>query len=530
MVPGNVPGVSRRMDFALVTLLVLAAAGIRLYFLQFYTVISADGVSYLAIASDFVSGHGLGAASHYPPFYPMLIGLASPLFDTLENAGLAVAIAMGSLIAIPVYLLGMEFFDRKVGFMAAALSISWPTLRYWSTAVMSQSTYITLVLFGVYFVWRGYRKGSFLPCIVAGVCFASAHLTRSEGVLVLFGTVALLALFTFMMESPHKRLLCLLLTLAVFFLLYSPYLVMLHELTGKWQLTGKTRITIADALSAYLGKPDLKHDPQFREVDFLDLFRLYPEYIRSNYLNNLSACWRQLLPAYLWVLAGLGVILGVVNREKLLQRCYLLATFAPLAFIVVFFFIGPEYTQPYLPVLFLFIANGVSWSVTWVGQRVREGWGERGARILGYLPVGLALLLSVGLVLRSVPSNDGRPYDPASDGGRFAEKQIGLKLAQTLPKDAVLMTRSGRIGFYSTRPFLMPPQADYPTLVRYARSHGVDYLLVTMQLLQLRPQLEFLYDPLLYPGRPFSPPPELELVSVVQEPGGLPYILYRIKE
>lgn len=526
---GNTPGDSRRIDLALTTLLVLGALAVRLYFLQFYSVISADGVSYVAIAKDFISGRGLAAASHYPPFYPILLGLASTLFGSLESAGVSVAVVMGSLLAVPVYLLGIEFFDRKVGFMAAALSITWPTLRYWSTAVMSQSTYITLLLFGVYYLWRGYRKESPFPCVAAGVFFACAHLTRSEGVLVLLAAVALLVLFTVITRLPRVRLLYLLLAVCVFFLLYSPYLVMLHELTGKWQLTGKSRITIADALSAYLGKPDLKHDPQFREVGYLDLIRLYPDYLWINLLNNLSACWRQMLPWYLWTLAALGGVLGMVSREKLLERCYLFATFAPLAVIVLFFFIGPEYTQPYLPVLFLFIANGLSSPVTWVGERATRGWGGGGAKAVGYLPVTLVLLFSVAMVLRSVPSDAGLPYRPDRDGGRFAEKQIGLKLAQTLPKDAVLVTRSGRIGFYSGRPFLMPPKTEYKALVDYARRHGAGYLVVTHQFLELRPQMEFLGAPILHPERPFAPPPELEIVSVVHEPGGIPYILYRFK-
>jgi len=96
-------------------LLALAGFVVRFYYLQFYDVISADGVSYVTIARDFIAGRGLGSALHYPPFYPILLGLASTVFHDFETAGLAVSIVMGSLLVVPVYLLGAEFFDKRVG-------------------------------------------------------------------------------------------------------------------------------------------------------------------------------------------------------------------------------------------------------------------------------------------------------------------------------------------------------------------------------------------------------------------------------
>ena len=517
------------MDLAILSFLVLAAFGIRVYFLQFYDVISADGISYVSIAKEFMAGRGLASAAHYPPFYPILLGLATTVGNSFETAGLAVSVIMGSLLVVPVYLLGMEFFDRRVGFVAAVLSITWPTLRYWSTAVMSQSTYITLLLLGVYYLWQAYKKSALLPAVLAGIFFACANLTRSEGVLVLVAAVSVLIVGNFVNRLSPGKLLYLLLTVGVFFLVCSPYLVMLHELTGKWQLTGKSKIAIADALSEYLGKPDIKHDPAFRELGYLDLFRLYPEYVRSNYLKNIATCWRDLLPFYGWMLAGIGFVAGANRREIVVQRLYLLATFAPLAVIIVFFFIGPEYTQPYLPVLFLCIGNGLSQAAAWLGAGVSGIAQGRLTRYLVYLPLFLAVIYGSWCVVREVPSDGNLPYHYSKDDGRYDEKRIGLRLDKTLPKDAVLITRSGRIGFYSGRTYLTPPQADYAGIVDFAIKNKADYLIATVQLLRLRPQLEFLYGPLINPGRPFSPPPELELVAVSQEPGGVPYIVYRFK-
>jgi 4-amino-4-deoxy-L-arabinose transferase-like glycosyltransferase len=516
-----------RKDIVLMTLFVLVGLGIRLYFLQFYDVISADGISYVNIAKDFISGRGLAAATHYPPFYPILVGLASTLCHDFETAGLAVSVVMGCLLVVPVYLLGAEFFGKRVGVAAAVLSITWPTLRYWSTAVMSQATYITLLLFGVYFLWQAYKKSSLLFSVLAGVFFACAHLTRSEGVLVLFVEIVVLVLFTFINRLPLKKLFCVLTCLGVFLIVCSPYLALLHESTGKWQLTGKSKSTIADSLSEYLGKPDLKHDPSFKEIGYLDLFRVYPDFIRTNYLKNIKKCWDDMLPLYGWILAAVGFIAGGMGREKLCERAYLLATFAPLSVIIIFFFIGPEYTQPYLPVLFLCIGHGLftieNWVVKWfwigkVGFIARYGW---------CVPVILILLYGAWNVVSQVPADRNQPYEYTKDEGRFDEKRIGIKLSKTLPEGAILMTRSGRIGFYSGHPYVFPPQVSYGEIINFARKNKIDYLIATIQVLNMRPQLEFLYGPILDPGRKFTPPPELELVTVDQQPGGLPYIVYR---
>jgi 4-amino-4-deoxy-L-arabinose transferase-like glycosyltransferase len=510
-----------KKDLIFMILLVFAACGIRLYFLQFYDVVSADGISYIGIAKDFITGRGLASATHYPPFYPILIGLASTLFGDFETAGLAVSVAMGSLIAVPVYLLGNDFFNKRVGLVAAILSLTWPSLRYWSTSVMSQATYITLLLFGIYFLWSGYKKGSTLFSSLAGIFFAGAHLTRSEGVLVLFAASTVLVLFTVIDRQSPRKIIPVCVAIGVFLLACSPYLIMLHDLTGKWQLTGKSKIAIADALSEYLGRPDIKHDPTFQELGYLDLFRVYPDYIRTNYLKNIKSCWNEMLPAYGWLLAALGFFAGSTARQTLFERAFLLATFSPLAVIIVFFFIGPEYTQAYLPVLFLFAGNGIESICLRLGPNIKK--------ISGYLTIAIIVLYGAWTVVKGIPADRTIPYHYSKDGGRFDDKQIGLHLNKMLPAGAPIMTRSGRIGFYSQRSFVMPPQADYKEIIEYARKNKIEYLIATVQILTIRPQLEFLYGPLLNPEQQFTPPPELELISVAQEPGGMPYIVYRFK-
>ncbi len=348
-------------DGMIICLLVFAAFAIRLYFHQFYRVISADGIGYIGIASEFIKGKGLAGATHFPPFYPILVGYASLLFKDFELTGRVVSMVMGSLLVIPVYLLGIEFTSRKGGILAALLTMSWWSIRSWSGEVMSQATYMTMALFGIYLLWIAVTRRSTLAALAGGACMALAHLTRSEGIIVYAAiTVAFLIGYAAKRISA-KGLLCLLLSWAAFWLVFSPYFILLHKLTGAWQVTGKSRMAIADGLSMYLNRPDIRMDPKFVEIGYLDLFRRYPDYLLHNVSVNFGRCWHEMLPVFLWVLSFVGFASGGWDRDAVLKRVYLLATFVPLVFIGIFFFIGPEYTQPYLPVLFLWAGQGIIW-------------------------------------------------------------------------------------------------------------------------------------------------------------------------
>jgi hypothetical protein len=120
------------------------------------------------------------------------------------------------------------------------------------------------------------------------------------------------------------------------------------------------------------------------------------------------------------------------------------------------------------------------------------------------------------------------PYHYEQDGGRFDDKQVGLRLKRILPKGSVLMTRSGRVAFYADMPMVIPPQAEPARILEYARKNRVTHLVANIQLMNMRPQLEYLFTPLIQPGARFIPPTGMEIVHIGEEPGGLPYIVYRL--
>ena len=238
-----------------------------------------------------------------------------------------------------------------------------------------------------------------------------------------------------------------------------------------------------------------------------------------------------MLPIFLWLLSFVGFVSGGWYRDMVLKRGYLLATFVPLVFIGIFFFIGPEYTQPYLPVLFLWAGQGI----IWLEQRafrltgLADGKKARYAVMAGAVSVVAVVAFSGCQLLQQLPADRNVPYSYTQDGGRFDDKQVGIKLRSLIPENAVIMTRSGRVGFYSQRQYVLPPQAEFAEILDYARMNKVSYLVANLQLLNVRPQLMPLYSPLIEGRRNDPLPSGVELVYIGQEPGGLPYLLYRFK-
>ncbi len=486
---------SYRNDLIVMALLFVAALGIRVYFLQFYRVISADGVGYAEIARDLFTAGGLAKAVHFPPFYPFLIAVVNLPLGDVELAGRIVSMAMGSLVVVPIYLLGIRFFDRRVALLACLLAIAWSSLRALSCEVMTQGTYITMLFTAVYLYDRAATRRSVYLSITTGAVMGLAYLTRPEAFIV-YAVTSLFAVAYIRADGGGWREAAALVIpgWTAFWVLALPYVLFLHHQTGTWQLTAKTGATLWVGLGQYLGKFDVYREPNFKSIGFLDVIRDYPGFIPYNIRNNLGNISRELLPPYFWGLAVVGFIVGGWDRRKLIERCYLASTSAPLVLIIVFFLTDWAYTQFSLPVLFLWIGQGavsIENSLARLFPAVLKPFLKR--NLLSVLIIGA---LSLNSLVSQLPKDAGKPYDPEQDGGRYDHKRIGLLLRKNLPAGSKIMTRSGRISFYSGLPTVYIPQADLAAILTSARESKVRFLIVDGSLEQLRPQLEPLFLPL----------------------------------
>ncbi|WP_243689344.1 glycosyltransferase family 39 protein [Geotalea toluenoxydans] len=107
-----------RNELILLVSLFTAALLVRLYFIPFYRVISADGVGYVSAARNLINGN-FAPLTTYGVIYPSLTAMVSLLDVDTESAGRLVSAVMGSLLIFPLYLLARDFFERSIGIIAA---------------------------------------------------------------------------------------------------------------------------------------------------------------------------------------------------------------------------------------------------------------------------------------------------------------------------------------------------------------------------------------------------------------------------
>lgn len=528
-----------RNDLFLLVALAVAAFVIRLYFLQFFRVISADGVGYVTAARSLLAGDP-SPMTVYGVVYPSLVALVGGMGVEMELAGRLVSMAMGSLLVIPLYLLAVTFHSRRAGIIACLLAIVWDSLRMWSNEVMTQATYITLILTAYYLLWRADRNNSLRGALIAGLVSGLCYLTRPEALVAFAALVTLLAVFLLLDRVSPGRVALLSGACTVGFLFMStPFFLLVHKVTGVWQLTGKGGMTLADALGEYLGRPDMKSEPGFRGIGFLDVVRQYPDFLRMNALKNLKLTGETMLPLYLWVLAGFGLVMGSWGRERLYARLYLLATFAPLAIIIMFFFVGPEYLQPYLPVLFLWCGNGLISVEEWFWGRFAAAKGSVPGRVAakGLFSLLTASGIALAVLMRQVPADAGKPYHFSDDGGRYDHKRIGLLLKEHLPAGSRIMTRWGRISYYAELPQVGMPQADLASMMAAAHESRVRFVIIDGMLMGMRPQFAPLYVPLLSgpesvlykaENNDYRPVPGLRLYLLYKDPSSLGVAVYEV--
>lgn len=166
----------------LVAILVVVAGTLRIWWLFTHTyAIENDGAEYARIAENLIVGRGYvglqpGPELLFPPLYPYAGRVLSPLF--------------GSLLPLPVYLIGNRLYERRTAITATALVALSPLLIGYLTAVLSETTYITIQLAAAYLLLRANDKASFGLAVAAGACWVGPWTGRQwmrHGLLVLLG-------------------------------------------------------------------------------------------------------------------------------------------------------------------------------------------------------------------------------------------------------------------------------------------------------------------------------------------------------
>ncbi len=198
-IPAAPPLGFTRADFTCVLVLAAVATGIRAWQLSHTTVASRDSIGYVRIAWRLEHGDWKKVVPHAAqhPLYPAaLLAVSWPVRHFLPDdlplamqfsAQLTTAIA-GVLLVVPMFLLGRELFDRRVGFFATLLFQCLPSGGRVLGDGLSEGVFLLFAAWALYLAARALRGRSAVPFALAGAASGLAYLTRPEGLLVAAAT------------------------------------------------------------------------------------------------------------------------------------------------------------------------------------------------------------------------------------------------------------------------------------------------------------------------------------------------------
>lgn len=435
----------RRADLLFAALLVLAAAGLGLLFVQQH----ADR-SFIAyrFAQNLAAGQGFAYNAGQPvlsdaaaPLYVVLLSLVAAFTRDLPLAGNVIGIASIALGALALYLIAQESHPssphrsegesehsgRLPALLAAALYLTSPLL--WAALGLEAALWMALALWAVWL--HGRQHGA-----AAALLLALATLTRPEAAVLAVVLVASAVLA----KRPLRVLPAALYT----------GIVALGMLWLNRSVDGGGMLPGFPVASGDLLPPDV---------------------IGADALSGLAALALALLAlSPLWAVALIPAALGTLRLRRH-GWALLLAAWAALHLITLISLrvaVYPWHFAPLIPALAALVPPGAEWAA----GRIRD-------EDLRWLPRALVALVLAGAAalslyrLAAVPSTQPVPWEdllpaPVEEG----DVQAGAWLAANTPPGAVVGTaRAGVLGYVSRRA-LVDLQGTLQPDVAQARLRG----------------------------------------------------------
>ena len=446
------------------------ALAIRVLVAEFLPVIPPDGVVYVAVAKQFqATGSPFDPLFH--PLYPILIALAQPFIGDWEMSGRLVSAFFGALVILPAFALTRGIVGRQAALLSCVFIAVHPRLVQNSASVLCEATYTFLLVTGVLAARRGLVSGPRALIPFAGVCFGLSYLVRPEGLLYLVGLV-MIAFFMFVTgrERAGALLPWLGAAVVVFTAIVAPYVWYLAEVWGHFTLSGK----IDHNMPLATGVASAPSALPMRVLENVFLFQKYAV--------------PDLLPWVLLVLVLPGALARGRTEGWLGRDAVLLAAALP-PFASLGFHVEPRVFLPILPFILPFAAVGTLWAAVTLTD-ARRGW--RWALTMGIVVALVLVPWTLQPVLRP-------------DAGAALYRQAARWVAETQPRDAVLLDRKPMIAFYSERRWVPLPRIGPEELLAAARHAGARLVVLDSR--------EFFFDrqgliPLLWG----PPPPGLDVL------------------
>ncbi len=488
-----------------------------------------DETIYARMAENLINGQGFvdltgNATAHFSPLFPAIIAAVSMIFRDYAIAGYAVVIVFGTLIVIPTYLLGRELIGERVGLMAAALIAVIPLFVDYSSRLYSESVYIFFLMMALFFAWQMLGKRR-LPCAaMAGLSLGLAYLVNPSTVFYIFLIVGLAVVVSLKQRAFKQMLKPLVLFLAVFSIFALPYITFIHNVTGKWTYTGKESYEQVFTATHNLRYGTLEWEKQASALtddgreswmaraesgdDIVSYLALHPKQAIKIFVNQSNVFYTEqlarVMPLWLLMLLGLGLFARDWDRRRAAAVGFIFLMMSP-ALIILAMYATDRFFMPFVPPALILVAIGwrklEQWGIETISLSLRgprrELWRKLVPWLIGFAVLAPVILFTFGGLL-------GTSYD-------MQYREAGEWIKQEAGSGKIVMGRwESSSSYYSGGVSIGLPYADYDHLTTFARSRGVDYIVLGRQAIyDFRPELVRLLDD-------SSEHPEWKLVKTIR--------------
>jgi 4-amino-4-deoxy-L-arabinose transferase-like glycosyltransferase len=496
-------------------LLFLLALVIRLLWWHFGPqVIESEGVYYARVGENLAAGRGLvgihemGLQLLYPPLYASLIAAGVRLGLSAETAGRTVSLLFGSGLAAVVFMFARRYYSTAAGWLAGLLAATHPLLVVASTAVLTESTNLTLMVLAIYFMIDVLALGKWRSVVLGAICLGLAYLVRPEAFILAWAFAFLVIAVNLRQWKPAAVRSGVL--LGVFAVFAIPYILFLWQQTGQLRFEAKTADGVRYAQRELAGQSASQIyfaiDKNLLErgasnVSDLEMLQTthasLPERVRMTVrqaIQNLPRLLRgfgdlQFGAPLLTVLAALGLFAVPWDLLRLRRELPLLAVtgFTLLTFCTWPFF-HDRFLFALLAGLVVWGGVGLAWLGTWTKETAQQ---LRLPGTVSRFAVACVLCLSIALVglagMLGVPQTDEMSQSWMVPSLRD-DVAVGHWLGSQATR-ARLMDTGPTAAFYAGAVLVPFPWTDSATALRYIEHKHVQFLILREADRKRRPYL-----------------------------------------
>ena len=241
----------KKILFAIFFLAFLARIGLIMFFddnhLLFH---NADSAEYLALAENIGLGRGFSWDSVEPfrpnsfrtPIYPGFLFLAEFLFGSYQ-AALAIQSVLIVLSAYLLYLIGKEYFSRKIAFWSAGIFLFTPFSINVSVKFLTQTLFLSLLILSIWCWIQFFKSQRNKYFLLTSILLPILALTRPIAQYLPFIFILSLAYSAYFkqMNLNLKQFLKLgFIMCAVFAIVLTPWLIRNYNLLGYFRISSIT--------------------------------------------------------------------------------------------------------------------------------------------------------------------------------------------------------------------------------------------------------------------------------------------------